>query len=43
MTQQEFAARIEALVLEGRDAGLSDEAMADELQNAAAALTEGLS
>ena len=43
MTQQEFAARIEALVLEGREAGLSDEVMADALQDAAAALAEGSS
>ena len=43
MTPIRLLASIEALVLEGREAGLSDEAMADELQDAAAALAEGLS
>ena len=43
MTQQEFAARIEALVMAGREAGLPDEAMAAELQEAADAVVEGLS
>ena len=43
MTQKEFAARLEALVMEGREAGLSDEAMAAEIQDAADALTEGVS
>ena len=43
MTQQEFAARIEALVMAGREASLPDEAMAAALQDAADALEEGLS
>jgi hypothetical protein len=40
MTQQDRC-RIEALVMEGRETGLSDEAMADEMQDATDALTEG--
>jgi hypothetical protein len=41
MTPQEFAARLQALVLEGREAGLPDEVMAAEMQHAANALQKG--
>jgi hypothetical protein len=41
MTPQEFAARLQALVTEGREAGLPEEAMAAEMQHAASALRKG--
>ena len=43
MTAEEFASYIESLVMEGRAGGLSDEAMARQLQDAADALREGVS
>jgi hypothetical protein len=43
MDADEFDARIETLVTDGREGGLSDEAMIERLQNAVEALKEGLS
>jgi hypothetical protein len=43
MTAEEFAARIEKLIGEARDEGLSDEAMVTELDAISEALSEGLS
>jgi hypothetical protein len=43
MAVEEFASYIELLVMEGRASGLSDEAMASQLQDAAHALREGVS
>ncbi len=43
MTPDELAMRIERLVAAARDAGLSDETIADALADAAEALREGVS
>ena len=42
MTAEQLAAQIEALVVTAREGGLSDEVIADALQDAADALHEGL-
>jgi len=43
MTEQDLAARLADLIADARDSGLSDEAIAALLQDAADALKEGLS
>lgn len=42
MTPEQFAAQLEALVADAREAGLSDEAIAAGLAEAAEAVREGL-
>jgi hypothetical protein len=42
VTAEQLAAQIEALVVTARESGLSDEVIADALQDAADALHEGL-
>jgi hypothetical protein len=43
MTAEEFAVRLEVLIEQGRDGGLSDEAIIVGLAEAVEALDEGLS